>query len=41
MSDESRRLIAEKTAGNFGLAPRGWVRTLLEIRALPETERAA
>jgi hypothetical protein len=37
--DETRRLIAEKTAGNAGLAPPSWVRQLMEIRALPEAER--
>lgn len=36
--DKSRRLIAEKTAGNAGLAPPSWVRQLLEIRGWPETE---
>jgi hypothetical protein len=37
--DETRRLIAEKTAGNVGLGPRRWSQTLVEIRALPEAER--
>lgn len=36
--DETRRLIAERTAGNHGLAPPQWTRTLLEIRGLDETE---
>jgi hypothetical protein len=36
--DESARLIAEKTAGNAGLAPASWTRQLLEIRGWPETE---
>jgi hypothetical protein len=37
--DETRRLIAEKMAGNAGLGPRRWSQTLMEIRALPEAER--
>jgi hypothetical protein len=37
--DETRRLIAEKTAGNAGLGPQRWAQTLVEIRALPEAER--
>jgi hypothetical protein len=37
--DETRRLIAEKMAGNAGLGPRRWSQTLMEIRALPEAEQ--
>jgi hypothetical protein len=39
--DVTRLLIELKTAGNHGLAPRRWVAQLEEIRALPETGKAA
>lgn len=39
MSDQSRRLIEQKTAGNYGLAPKRWVAQLEAIRDLPEIKR--
>jgi hypothetical protein len=37
MKDETKALIAEKMAGNFGLDPMRWRNQLEEIRRLPET----
>jgi hypothetical protein len=37
--DISVLLIAKKTAGNYGLAPKKWLAQLEAIRALPELQQ--